>query len=155
MPPPVPGGLLKEAASCLLSQSGAPSCQPHGAMRTGARKPDARRLCRRPGACARCATCGTRARCHFARTCSGCSGKEGQCPFARKPRISGFPGGSVVKNPPADAGDRLSPRLGRTPHAWRQLALCTTASAPLCPRACALQQEKPSTTARGQPPPYS
>ena len=40
----------------------------------------------------------------------------------------GFPGGSVVKNPPASAGDKsLTPDLGGS-HV--QLRLCTTATEP-------------------------
>ena len=67
----------------------------------------------------------------------------------------GFPGGSVVKNPPANAADTDSiPGLGRS-HVpcsnWacapRLLSLCFEAwepqlLKPTCPRACALQQEK-------------
>ena len=40
--------------------------------------------------------------------------KEGR-EEGRKGKISGFPGGAVVKNPPANAGDTgLSPGLGRS-----------------------------------------
>ena len=36
--------------------------------------------------------------------------------FAQSPMTGGFPGGSVVKNTPVDAGDGgLIPRLGRSP----------------------------------------
>ena len=41
----------------------------------------------------------------------------------------GFPGGLVVKNPPANTGDTGSiPRLGRPPHAMEQISSCKTAS---------------------------
>ena len=43
----------------------------------------------------------------------------------------GFPGGAVVKNPPANAGDMGSkPRSGKIPHATEQLSLCTTTTEP-------------------------
>ena len=64
----------------------------------------------------------------------------------------GFPGGSVVKNMPASAGDKsLTPDPGRL---HMQLSLCTTAIEPVLssqqlqllkpehPRACALQHKK-------------
>ena len=39
----------------------------------------------------------------------------------------GFPGGSVVKNPPANGGDmRLILGPGKILHAREQLSLCTT-----------------------------
>ena len=42
-----------------------------------------------------------------------------------------FPGGLVVQNPPANAGDIGSiPRSGKIPHASRQLSLCATATEP-------------------------
>ena len=38
-----------------------------------------------------------------------------------------FPGGTVVKNPPTNAGDTgLIPGLGRPPHAAEQGSLCAT-----------------------------
>ena len=44
----------------------------------------------------------------------------------------GFPGGSVVKNPPANAGDMgLSPGGGRFPHAMEQLSPCATTTEPV------------------------
>ena len=47
------------------------------------------------------------------------------------PGPMGFPGGAVVKNPPANAGDTgLSPGPGRLPHATEQLSLCTTTTEP-------------------------
>ena len=42
-----------------------------------------------------------------------------------------FPGGAVVKNLPANAGDTGSrPGLGRFPHAAEQLSPCTTTTEP-------------------------
>ena len=44
----------------------------------------------------------------------------------------GFPGGSVVKNLPANAGDMdLIPVLGRFPQALEQLSLCATTTEPV------------------------
>ena len=67
-----------------------------------------------------------------------------------------YPGGAVVKNPPANAGDTgSSPWSGKIPHAVQQLSLCTTTTEPAlyslqattteacAPRARAPQQEKP------------
>ena len=43
-----------------------------------------------------------------------------------------FPGGVVVKNPPANAGDTgSSPGLGRLPHAVEQLSPCATTTEPV------------------------
>ena len=43
----------------------------------------------------------------------------------------GFPGGRVVKNPPANAGDTgSSPGPGRFPHAAEQLSPCATTTEP-------------------------
>ena len=43
----------------------------------------------------------------------------------------GFPGGAVVKNPPANAGDMgSSPGPGKIPHAAEQLSLCATTTEP-------------------------
>ena len=60
----------------------------------------------------------------------------------------GFPGGAVVENPPANAGDM---GLSRVPHATKQVSLWATTTEPTChnywactPRARALQQEKPT-----------
>ena len=42
-----------------------------------------------------------------------------------------FPGGSVVKNPPANAGDTgLIPWSRKIPHATQQLSPCTTTTEP-------------------------
>ena len=42
-----------------------------------------------------------------------------------------FPGGTVVKNPPANAGDTGSiPWSGKIPHAAEQLSLCATTTEP-------------------------
>ena len=44
----------------------------------------------------------------------------------------GFPGGAVVKNPPANAGNTgSSPGLGRFPHATEQLSPCATTTEPV------------------------
>ena len=46
-------------------------------------------------------------------------------------RRGGFPGGAVVKNPPANAGDTGSkPRSGKIPHAAEQLSPCATTTEP-------------------------
>ena len=43
-----------------------------------------------------------------------------------------FPGGGVVENPPADAGDTGSiPRSGKIPHAAEQLSPCATTAEPV------------------------
>ena len=56
----------------------------------------------------------------------------------------GFPGGAVVKNPPAKAGDMgSSPSLGRFPHAAEQLSQGATTTEAHAPRAHAPLQEKP------------
>ena len=68
----------------------------------------------------------------------------------------GFPGGSVVKNLPANAGDEFDPWPGKIPHAAEQLSLCATtidiepvhssgaaATEPMHYRACAPQRETP------------
>jgi len=48
-----------------------------------------------------------------------------------KERTWGFPGGSLVKNPPANADHRsLIPAFGKIPHASGHLRLCTTATEP-------------------------
>ena len=49
---------------------------------------------------------------------------------------SGFPGGPVVKNSPANAGDaRLIP-AGKIPHAAEQLSWCAITAEPKCSRVC-------------------
>ena len=75
----------------------------------------------------------------------------------------GFPGGAVVKNSPANAGDMgSSPGLGKIPHAAEQLSLCATTWACAlepashkywapAPGARALQQEKPPGWEAGTP----
>ena len=83
--------------------------------------------------------------------------------FNLKKRVEeGFPGGSVVKNPPANAGDVVQSLIGKNPHAKEQLSPCTTTVQPVLQspgaattepcaatpeahvtRTCALQQEKP------------
>ena len=82
---------------------------------------------------------------------------------ARKVPKGGFPGGAVVKNPPANAGDMgLSPGPGRSHMLWSNwarapqllslrsrarepqlLSLSATTTEAHMPRAHALQQEKP------------
>ena len=43
----------------------------------------------------------------------------------------GFPGGAVVKNPPANAGDiGFEPWSGKIPHAAEQLSPCATTTEP-------------------------
>ena len=52
----------------------------------------------------------------------------------------GFPGGAVVKNPPANAGDTgSSPGLGSIPHATEQLSPCATTTEACVRRAPAPQ----------------
>ena len=73
------------------------------------------------------------------------SERERQIPYDR-----GFPGGAVVRSPPANAGDGFESWSGRIPHAVEQLghesqllsphAATTDAHAP---RAHAPQQQKP------------
>ena len=58
----------------------------------------------------------------------------------------GFPGGAVVKNPPANAGDTgSSPGLGRShmPQSNELLSPRATITEAHAPRVCAPQQEKP------------
>ena len=44
-----------------------------------------------------------------------------------KRQIQGFPGGSVVKNPPANAGDTSSiPDPGRSHVPWKKISPCAT-----------------------------
>ena len=70
--------------------------------------------------------------------------KESKVPF-------GFPGGSVVRNPPANAGDASSiPGPGRSHMPWSNQAGApqlssrgATTTEPKRAGACALQQEKP------------
>ena len=67
-----------------------------------------------------------------------------------KARVWDFPGGAVVKNPPANAGDTGSgPCPGRShipwsyyAHAPQLLSLCATTTEAHVPRARAPQQEK-------------
>ena len=57
----------------------------------------------------------------------------------------GFPGGAVVENPPANAGDTGSiPGQGtKIPHAAGQLSLCTATTEPVNSGARAPHLEKP------------
>ena len=52
---------------------------------------------------------------------------------AFKTSVEGFPAGSVVKNPPANAGDMgsIAPEHGKIPYTSDQLSLCTTAIGPV------------------------
>ena len=62
----------------------------------------------------------------------------------------GLPGGSLIKNPPLNAGNMDSiPDLGRFPHAAEQLSQCVATTGPrshtterIRSRACAPQREK-------------
>ena len=71
--------------------------------------------------------------------------------FLFQSKLKGFPGGSVVKNLSANAGDKvLTPDPGRShmPRVPQLLSLCSRAwelqlLKSTCPRVCALQQEKP------------
>ena len=46
--------------------------------------------------------------------------------------MQNFPGGAVVKNPPANAGDMCSsPALGRFPHVMEQLSPHATTTEPV------------------------
>ena len=55
--------------------------------------------------------------------------------------VSDFPGGPVVKNPPANAGEghRFDSLSGTIPHALGQLSQHTTTTEPVCPGVRALQ----------------
>ena len=46
-------------------------------------------------------------------------------------RMQGFPGGSVIKNPLANAGDRFDSWPGKIPLASGQLSLCVTTTEPV------------------------
>ena len=37
----------------------------------------------------------------------------------------------MVKNPPADSGDRFDPRSGKIPHAMEQLSPCSATTEPV------------------------
>ena len=64
--------------------------------------------------------------------------------YLKKINFRGFSRGSVVKNPPANAGGTgLISDLGRSQSCAEQLSLCTTNTEPMHPRTCALQQVKP------------
>ena len=55
-----------------------------------------------------------------------------------------FPGGPVVKSPPASAGDVGSdPWSGKSPHAMEQLSPHSTSTEAWRPQGPALQTEKP------------
>ena len=54
--------------------------------------------------------------------------------FLKKKKLRDFPGGTVVKDPPANAGDTVSSpgpgRFKKIPQAAEQLSLCTTTTEP-------------------------
>ena len=49
----------------------------------------------------------------------------------QKARVLGLPGGPVVKNPLAIAGDRFNPWSRKIPYAAEQLSLCATTAEPV------------------------
>ena len=57
--------------------------------------------------------------------------------------MEGFPGGPVVKNPPANAGTWVWSLSGKIPRAMEQLNLHAAIPEAGVPRASDLQQEKP------------
>ena len=57
--------------------------------------------------------------------------------------LLGFPGGAVVKNLPANAGDMGSSPGPRRSHMLRSNYACAPQLLSLRSKACALQQEKP------------
>ena len=63
---------------------------------------------------------------------------------AQEKESKDLPGGPVVKNPPANAGDTGSIPSGKIPHAKGQLSPCATVTEAQVPRTCGLKQnEKP------------
>ena len=67
-----------------------------------------------------------------------------------------FPGGTVVKNPPAIAGDTgSSPGPGKIPQAAEQLSPCATTTEPAlqCPRAATTEACVPRACAPQEKPP--
>ena len=68
-----------------------------------------------------------------------------------KGALLGFPGGSVVEDPPANAGDVGSiPGLERSRMLWSNEARAPQLKS-LCSRARALRQDKPCTSTRESP----
>ena len=74
--------------------------------------------------------------------------------------VGSFPGGSVIKNSPANAGDKGSiPGSGKSHNPQGKLSPCTTTTEPRCSRSDALQGEAttersrhtPLTATRGSP----
>ena len=65
--------------------------------------------------------------------------------------MTAFPDGPVVKNSPVRVGDGFQPLFGKIPRVVGPLSPRTTTNEahepqllkPVCPRACALQQETP------------
>ena len=68
--------------------------------------------------------------------------QESSLEFLIMSRHVGFPGGTVVRNPPANAGN-TGPGPGKSRHAAEQLSPCATTTEARAPRARAPQQEKP------------
>ena len=63
---------------------------------------------------------------------------------AQEKESKDLPGGPVVKNLPANAGDTGSIPSGNIPHAKGQLSLCAMVTEAQVPRTCGLKQnEKP------------
>ena len=85
------------------------------------------------------------------------NGMKGYKTDVFKIRLGDFPGGAVVKNPPASAGDTgSSPGLGRPPHLSEQLSPCATTTEGRRLGARAPQQEatamrSPRTTTKSSP----
>ena len=72
--------------------------------------------------------------------------------------MRGFPGGSVVKNPPASGGDELYPWSEEILHAVIQLSPCTPAAEAVLKSLSSAGEAaviSPGTAARGEPPPAS
>ena len=56
---------------------------------------------------------------------------------------SGFPGGPVVKNSPANAGDACLIPAGKIPHGAEPLSWCAITTEPKHSRVCTPEKEKP------------
>ena len=66
--------------------------------------------------------------------------------FITKTKSQGFPGGAVVKNPPANAGDTGSSPDPRRPHMPQSNKAHVPQLLSLCSRACEPQLLNPCTT---------
>ena len=51
--------------------------------------------------------------------------------LSKKKKVKGLPGGSVVKNLPANTGDSFNPWSWKIPHVTEQLSPCTTTIEPV------------------------